>query len=380
MQNKKMSKQEQALHFALDNNLSPPEYQSIVEFVADHTDQIIIFCDYSGICKYVNKKACHVLGYDFSESSSVHIQDITRQITTAIWRDIWKSAKEGQPVSGDYLLHARDGRPFFYRLTINYSVIGKKKLCCIIGNESPQDDEIEKELRFEREFATDLVENAKVIICVIDNDDRFIYINPFMEEISGYTYNELKNKRWIDTLFPKTHQSKIRKRFRRVVGDMEISPETFPIVTKRGDIRIIEWFDSIKRDMYGGVKGYYVIGRDITERKKAEDALRKSEIMFRSLAEHSKDIIIRFDIDFKYIYVNPTGLNIIRKKKNEVYNSSLSNISFAGTQTNYLTSLINSSISTGIVHQELLETEGYSGGIVFYDVHIIPEFNQIAYP
>ena len=214
-----------------------------------------------------------------------------------------------------------------------------------------------------------------MIICVIDNDDRFLYINPFMEKVSGYTYNELKDVRWIDTLFPQRHQKKIRKRFRRVVGDMEISSETFPIVTKRGDIRIIEWFDSIKRDMNGGVKGYYVIGRDITERKKAEDALRKSEIMFRGLAEHSKDIIIRFDRELNYIYINPAGLNTIRKKKSDIYDSTLFDIPFAGSHSKYLISLINSSFSTGIVHQELLETEG-NAGTIFFDMHIIPEFNQ----
>lgn len=44
---------------------------------------------------------------------------------------------------------------------------------------------------------------------------------------------------------------------------------------------------------------------DITDRKKAEEALSQSEEKFRALAEHSMDVIMRFDRQHQHLYVNP---------------------------------------------------------------------------
>jgi diguanylate cyclase (GGDEF)-like protein/PAS domain S-box-containing protein len=54
-----------------------------------------------------------------------------------------------------------------------------------------------------------------------------------------------------------------------------------------------------------GANEVTAIVRDVTERKKIEENLRKREQEFKTLVEHTPDVIIRFDREYRHIYVNP---------------------------------------------------------------------------
>ena len=136
--------------------------------------------------------------------------------------------------------------------------------------------EMERELKRERDFEKTLIDNARVIICVLDNDDNFILVNPYMEEISGYKSAELIGHSWIESLFPSDDQGEVKQFFAEVLSDTNISSKTFPIVSKKGEIRAIEWYDSTLRDEKGKLTGHLMIGQDITERLQAAEALKKA--------------------------------------------------------------------------------------------------------
>jgi len=59
------------------------------------------------------------------------------------------------------------------------------------------------------------------------------------------------------------------------------------------------------RDEHGRTMGLVGVSRDITESKRAGEALRKSEERYRALAENSSDVIERFDRDARHLYANP---------------------------------------------------------------------------
>jgi len=71
-------------------------------------------------------------------------------------------------------------------------------------------------------------------------------------------------------------------------------------------IRAVEWNGHPLFDEQGQYAGIQITGRDITERKQMEEALRESEARYRLIAENSTDVIWSTDLHFKYTYVSPS--------------------------------------------------------------------------
>jgi PAS domain S-box-containing protein len=79
----------------------------------------------------------------------------------------------------------------------------------------------------------------------------------------------------------------------------------FRIVRPNGEERYLHSKGAVIRDSQGEPVKMQGMALDITDRKKAEEALLKSESKYRLLAENTLDIIWRMDLDLNFTYVNP---------------------------------------------------------------------------
>jgi PAS domain S-box-containing protein len=163
----------------------------------------------------------------------------------------------------------------------------------------------EEALRRERDFAEGLIETAQVIVLVLNKEGRIIRFNPHMEEISGYSLEEVQGKDWFTTFLPKGEHKRIRELFSRAVSDIQTRGNVNPIVTRDGREREIEWFDKTLKDADGNIVGLLAIGQDITERKRAEEALRDTNELLEKVFSTTHLLIAYMDTDFNFIRVNP---------------------------------------------------------------------------
>ena len=133
----------------------------------------------------------------------------------------------------------------------------------------------EEALKLSEEKYRDLFENANDAICIVDADLKFKDINTKTLEITGYSKEEILNMGIFDIIPPEQalrsneEFKKLRKKghYEKFIGKM---------VTKSGNMIDVEVNSSaIIED--GKILGSRDIIRDITDRKRAEDALRESE-------------------------------------------------------------------------------------------------------
>lgn len=148
--------------------------------------------------------------------------------------------------------------------------------------------EIDEKIQFqealirERDFIESLVNTAHAIILVLDEKGRIVRFNPYLEDISGYKLDDVKGEDWFEIFPPPEDRVRRRELF------LQDSPERAsgyigPIRTRDGQVRQIEWHNDDLKSHDGSRIGFLSIGQDITERIKAEDALRVSERTLRSL-------------------------------------------------------------------------------------------------
>ncbi len=157
-----------------------------------------------------------------------------------------------------------------------------------------------------------IAENTADIIRILDMDLRSTYISPSVLRIRGLTVEEA-SKQTLSEIFSPESLKHLRDFFKeelKLEATGTADPNRFRTVEaevykKDGSLIWMEIVFSFLRNRNGKLIGILTVSRDITKRKAAEAALRESEEKFRALVENSRDMIMRFDQNHRYLYVNP---------------------------------------------------------------------------
>ena len=157
----------------------------------------------------------------------------------------------------------------------------------------------EKELMDERNRARKCFDFARSMMVVIAPDETVVKINQKGCEVLGYAEEEVVGKNWFDNFIPESHRDEARGVFNQMMDGEAVLVEyyEYPVLTKGGQERLIDWrnsafYDEKEKDFFG-----LSSGEDVTERKKAEEALMKSEARYRAFIANSSEGIWRYELE-----------------------------------------------------------------------------------
>jgi len=165
----------------------------------------------------------------------------------------------------------------------------------------------------EKKFKT-LFDSANDGIFIHRLTGSFLEVNEIACRQLGYTREELLRLTPRDIDSPE-FAAKVAERTEELVRNGQAVFETAH-VTKDGRVIPIEASSRIVD--FGGKPAVLTIARDITERKKAEDSLRKSEERFRGLVETTSDWVWEIDRNSRYTYVSPKVRDILGYEPQEL--------------------------------------------------------------
>lgn len=160
-----------------------------------------------------------------------------------------------------------------------------------------------------------LVENVNAGIALARNE-RFIYVNPKLCEMTGYTFEELTSRPFVEFLVPE-YQEQALDRFRRRQAGEELPP-TYEIWAyhKEGHKICLELTASIMHDE----EGVYTLAvlRDVTAQKRAEERAERAEERLRLVFHQASDAIFIHDLEGNILEVNPAATELTGYSEGEL--------------------------------------------------------------
>ena len=240
----------------------------------DNVNDAIFILDRDGRFTDVNQVAIDHLGYNRAEYLAMKISDICAP-DYAVHVPGWISEirKNGGAVFESALVR-RDGSVIPVEVSARLIEHDGQPMVISIVRDITKRKRAEEELRESEEKYRALVESSTAAI-ILYQDEWLVSANPAAERITGFSKDELLKKKMIDIIHPDFKEVVLKRAFARLRGEPEPSQYESMIITKSGEARWV--LLSVGLMMYRGKPAGVVTLLDITERKRAEEALRKSE-------------------------------------------------------------------------------------------------------
>ena len=295
---------------------SEEKYRNIIENMQEGYHEV----DIKGNFTFVNEAMRKIIGYEYEREELLGMNN--RQYTDEenarkVYQVYNRVYRTGEPVNnfewqiirknGDRrdievsvsLIRNREGHPTGFRGIVKDATDRKQA---------------EEALRESEELYKTLAEKSLAGVYVVQ-DGKFRFINSNAASYAGYTKEELLGSE-AGLLVSPEDSEKVRQNTRAMLLGKEMSPYEFRIITKQGETRwIMETVTSILHEGWPAILGNSM---DITERKRAEEALREGEQRLHSIVDGSPIPAFVIGKDHRVIHWNKALEEMSSIKSEEV--------------------------------------------------------------
>ena len=254
----------------------------------DYALDAILFADDDGHFVDVNPAACELTGYRREELLQLTVSHLFDAIQRQEAQNLWQRFIEEGRQQGELTISGKDGRSIYcdYRAVANV-VPG---LHLSILRDVTQRKEAEQALKQREAYFRALIENATDVITVVDEDGVIRDESPSIQKTLGYTPEEIVGDSFLDFVHPDDAHF-----VRGFLGLDENGPGLMTSIQFRFRHKDGTWryLEAVGNDLLGepSVRGIVINSRDVTERKEAEAALRRSNERLTVLREVEQAIL-----------------------------------------------------------------------------------------
>ena len=166
----------------------------------------------------------------------------------------------------------------------------------------------EEALALQHVYFRQLFENSPAAVAIADAEQRVEDVNPAFERLFGYARSECLGRPLSELVVPPAGETEDRELSRRVLAGEAVAVET---TRRRADgAHLLALLRSFPVRLGSRQVGIFTTFEDVTERRRAEAALRSSEERYRKLFEESRDPIYISTPEGRMLDINPAGVQL----------------------------------------------------------------------
>jgi len=267
-----------------------------LSLAVDQSPASVIITDTSATIEYVNRRFEEVTGYSAEEALGRNPRMLkSGTVSRETYRDLWRTIRDGRVWKGEIRNRRKNGELYWDSVSISplRDAVGTVSHFLAIQEDITERKQAEQSIRDREERFRQLADNIKEVFFVMDAQyQETLYISPAYETIWGRSCRSLYEnpQAFLEPVAPED-QARLFASIARIQQGEDPGEIEYRVVRPDGEVRWVLGHAVPIRDEHGGVYRISGVALDITERRRAEEALRESEERFRKLAEASFDAI-----------------------------------------------------------------------------------------
>lgn len=177
-----------------------------------------------------------------------------------------------------------------------------------------------------RDFNAALFSAAGAVMAVIDRQGRIVRFNHAAENATGYRAEDIENKRIWEYLVPPEDRAQVEKVFENLTAGRIVPRYENHWLMRDGTRRLYDWSNAVLLDAFGEVEFIVTVGVDITERRRAETALREQAEHTQTILDTMVDGMITIDAKGIIQSFNPAAKQIFGYSDDELLGHNVSKL------------------------------------------------------
>ncbi|MBN2733234.1 MAG: PAS domain S-box protein [Methanomicrobiaceae archaeon] len=353
------------------------EYANLLSKMSDGAPASIIVHEFDGKIIYANKEALRLHGFTRREFRALNLYDLDVIESNEQLNERIKSIDKTGELDYDTEHFRKDGSKIPLHINVKIMDWEGRKILLNISTDLTERKKSERLLKEKNLFLQQLIDTIPNPIFYKDSEGKYLGCNKAFEEYTGLLKEKVIGKT-VYELFPKDIADIYKEHDQNLFDNPGM--ETYESVIKYidGSIKNVIFYKATYNDIKGSLAGLVGIILDISERKKMEEALKKSEEKFKSYVESAREGIFVVDTSGNILDVNPGACDLLGYTRDELLNSNVSSL-VPAEDIEYVMKRFEETAKTGHISDEF-RTKRKDGEIVpvIISAVLMPDGNLLA--
>lgn len=310
----------EALQKSRETGLSLTEYTNNI--ISSMNDALLVVSVRDGRIERANKAASELLGYSENELLGKSIGNIFLIKSITNENILIDKMRKASLKNAELECETKDKRriPVIFSSSVVKDKDGNSHGIVCIAKDISDIKIAQKALKESEEKYRTIIEHSNDLIWILDKNGNFAYLNKQTEQTSGYKLSDYLGKSFEPMIFSEDIPKVKRILLETLSGksmhyDVNIVREDGGLLSL--SVNTTPFLDS------GEIVGTVSFGHDITERKLAEEALKKSEERYKTIIENTLDILYSCNPEGIVTFVSPTVIGFAGYLPEEIIGRNL---------------------------------------------------------